>query len=67
MHVCVCFEGEEDVEETYLAVNMDCFGVGQCGNRVGIEQGILLLPFLCLDSFTDYRKYDTFVVFEGET
>lgn len=28
VHVCVCFEGEEDVEETYLAVNMDCFGVG---------------------------------------
>lgn len=66
VYVCVCFEGEEDVEKTQLAVNIGYFGVGRRGDRVGTEQGILLL-FLFLDSFTGYSKHVTPVIFEEGT
>lgn len=66
VHVCVCFEGDEDVEKTQLAVNIGYFGVGRRRDRVGTEQGILLL-FLFLDSFTGYSKHVTLVIFEEGT
>ena len=45
VHVCVCFEGEEDEEETQLAVNIGYFGAGRRGDGVGTEQGIFFFCF----------------------